>query len=65
MVSVGHKHIILSSVRSCNRLGSRTLDRNSSNGEGGSQLPPTSTVSAMTEHHPNGRLTSSEPPHLE
>ncbi|KAJ1367770.1 hypothetical protein KIN20_028758 [Parelaphostrongylus tenuis] len=40
------------------------LDRIWSSGEGGTQLPPSSAVSAITTHHPNGRLTSSGPPHL-
>ncbi|KAJ1353986.1 hypothetical protein KIN20_010778 [Parelaphostrongylus tenuis] len=46
------------------RRGSRTLDRNGPSGEGGTELPLTSTVSLITEHHPNGRLTSSGPLHL-
>ncbi|KAJ1374825.1 hypothetical protein KIN20_037748 [Parelaphostrongylus tenuis] len=33
-------------------------------GDGGTQLPPTSTVSSIAGHHPNSRFTSSEPPHL-
>ncbi|KAJ1368091.1 hypothetical protein KIN20_029156 [Parelaphostrongylus tenuis] len=33
-------------------------------GEGGTQLPPTSTASSIAGHHPSGRLTSPESPHL-
>ncbi|KAJ1357276.1 hypothetical protein KIN20_015394 [Parelaphostrongylus tenuis] len=32
--------------------------------KGGTQLPPTSTVSSIAGHHPYGRLTSPGPPHL-
>ncbi|KAJ1347465.1 hypothetical protein KIN20_002525 [Parelaphostrongylus tenuis] len=46
------------------RRGSRTLDRNGPSDKGGTQLPPTSTVSSIAGHHPNGRLTSPGPPHL-
>ncbi|KAJ1360786.1 hypothetical protein KIN20_019849 [Parelaphostrongylus tenuis] len=44
------------------RTGSRTSE-NGPSGEGGTQLPPTSTVSSIAGHHPNGRLTSPGPPH--
>ncbi|KAJ1356688.1 Nitrogen permease regulator 2 [Parelaphostrongylus tenuis] len=37
---------------------------NGPNGEGGTQLPSTSTVSSIAGHHPSGRLTSTGPPHL-
>ncbi|KAJ1346754.1 hypothetical protein KIN20_001651 [Parelaphostrongylus tenuis] len=37
---------------------------NGPSGEGGTQLPPTSTGSSIDGHHPNGRLTSTRPPHL-
>ncbi|KAJ1362125.1 hypothetical protein KIN20_021551 [Parelaphostrongylus tenuis] len=40
------------------------LRQNGPSGEGGTQLPPTSTGSSIRGHHPNGRLTSSEPPQL-
>ncbi|KAJ1351760.1 hypothetical protein KIN20_007896 [Parelaphostrongylus tenuis] len=46
------------------RRGSRTLDRNGPSDKGGTQLPPTSTVSSIAGHHPYGRLTSPGPPHL-
>ncbi|KAJ1349575.1 hypothetical protein KIN20_005166 [Parelaphostrongylus tenuis] len=46
------------------RRGSRTSDRNGPSDEGGTQLPPTSTVSSIAGHHPYGRLTSPGPPHL-
>ncbi|KAJ1370864.1 hypothetical protein KIN20_032684 [Parelaphostrongylus tenuis] len=33
-------------------------------GKGGTQVPPTSVFSSIAGHHPNGRVTSSGPPHL-
>ncbi|KAJ1367553.1 hypothetical protein KIN20_028488 [Parelaphostrongylus tenuis] len=40
------------------------LRQNGPSGEGGTQLPPTSTGSSINGHHPNGRLTPPGPPHL-
>ncbi|KAJ1362709.1 hypothetical protein KIN20_022365 [Parelaphostrongylus tenuis] len=68
-----HGNIISSLVSALNgpefqskwyRRGSRTLDRNGPSDKGGTQLPPTSTVSSIAGHHPYGRLTSPGPPHL-